>query len=79
MTRLLTIFLFPTFLCFTLTSCDDTPSVQDFLDDPELLQKTTKQCIEQVLTNEVYDKETCENAKEAQIQKTKNALDLILK
>ncbi|MCJ8313022.1 MAG: hypothetical protein HRU38_06720 [Saccharospirillaceae bacterium] len=60
-----------------IMSCSGKPTVQDFLDDPELLSKTTNQCITQVFGDEVHDKETCAIAKEAQIQKAKNAINSI--
>jgi len=71
-------FLLLPIFCATLTSCG-APSVQDFLDDPELLSKTTNTCLEQMFKKEKQiDEKTCQNAKEAQVQKTKNALNSII-
>lgn len=56
--------LFVPFVC-VITACGD-PSVEDFMDDPELLGKTFQECMVKVAKGEEDESEKCENANEAQ-------------
>jgi len=50
---------------FVITACGD-PSVEDFLDDPELMGKTAQECIGEKAKGEKDESEKCKNANEAQ-------------
>ena len=52
-------------LVFVITACGD-PSVEDFLDDPELLGKTFQECMVKKAKGEKDESEKCKNVNEAQ-------------
>jgi hypothetical protein len=56
-----------------LTACG-TPSVDDLIEDPELLRKIMRECGLLMMQGEDYDTEECKNAKLAQKKMMNNLL-----
>jgi len=50
---------------FLITACG-APSVEDFMDDPELLGKTFQECMVEAAKGKEDESEKCKNATEAQ-------------
>ncbi|GAC25139.1 MAG: hypothetical protein CL579_05480 [Alteromonadaceae bacterium] len=64
-------------LVFGLAACG-TPSVEDLVDDPELLSEVLAECTEKLMKGEEVKTEECQNATEAQKQILNNVMKGLL-
>ncbi|ABG38917.1 hypothetical protein Patl_0387 [Paraglaciecola sp. T6c] len=60
-----------------LSACG-TPSVEDLVDDPELLSEVLATCTEKLMKGEEVKTEECQNATEAQKQILNNVMKGLL-
>ncbi|GAC34053.1 EexN family lipoprotein [Paraglaciecola polaris] len=64
-------------LVFALTACG-TPSVEDLIDDPELLTDVLAECTAKLMKGEDSKTQECKNAAEAQKQILNNVMKGLL-
>ncbi len=63
-----------TSLILTLTACG-TPSVEDLIDDPELLAEVVQECTMKMAQGKSIETEACQNAGAAQKQMAENMIN----
>lgn len=63
---------------FLLTACG-SPSVEDYMEDPELLAEVLQECTMNMAKGEDTDTEECKNAAEAQAKMAGNLLKGMMK
>ncbi len=64
-------------LVFGLSACG-TPSVEDLVDDPELLSEVLEECTAKLMKGEDVKTEECQNATEGQKQILNNVMKGLL-